>query len=152
MRGKWAARALRLIGASLAWSHGTRTRNLNYFHHQIGGYEMQHNVGSTERYARLAAGVAAAAAAARTTGWQRAALGAVAIAGIGTAATRYCPINQAVGRNSPEADVSPLEQGLHDTEIRRHSEMHGALGTAPTTDTVQPRVTPEGDVFGRAEH
>lgn len=58
------------------------------------------NVGSTERYARLAAGAAAATAAARTTGWPRAALAVVAAAGLGTALTRYCPLNQAAGRDT----------------------------------------------------
>ncbi|MBI4475576.1 MAG: DUF2892 domain-containing protein [Acidobacteria bacterium] len=36
---------------------------------------MLRNVGPTERYVRLATGLAAAAAAAKTTGWQRATLG-----------------------------------------------------------------------------
>lgn len=108
---------------------------------------MLRNVGSTERYLRLAAGVAAGAAAARTSGWQRAALGTVAAAGVSTAATGYCPINQAIGRDSFH-ELSPLEQGRHDTELRRHAAMHSALGSTPTTDTAQPRVTPESDVFG----
>lgn len=107
---------------------------------------MLRNVGPTERYARLAVGVAAGAAAINSTGWRRATLGAVAAAGLGTGLTRYCPISQAVGR-STFPDESPLEQGLRNTELRRHTAMRSALGTAPTTDSGQPRVTPESDVF-----
>lgn len=95
---------------------------------------MLRNVGPTERYARLAVGVAAGAAAINSTGWRRATLGAVAAAGLGTG-----------------PDESPLEQGLRDTELRRHTAMRSALGTAPTTDSGQPRVTPESDVFGHTE-
>lgn len=109
---------------------------------------MIRNVGSTERYARLAAGIAAGAAAANTTGWQRAALGTAAAAALGTGLARYCPINHAIGRSSSEE--SPLEQGLHDTELRRHAAMNATLGSQPTTDSGQPRVTPHGDVFGRS--
>lgn len=108
---------------------------------------MLRNVGSTERYVRLAAGVAAAAASTQTTGWRRATLGAVATAGLGTGLTRYCPINQAIGRDTYR-DESPLERGLRDTELRRHTAMRGALGTTPTTASGQPRVTPDSDVFG----
>jgi hypothetical protein len=108
---------------------------------------MLHNVGSTERYVRLAAGIAAATAAARTTGWQRATLGSVAAAVLATGLTRYCPINQAVGRDTFHGE-SPLDRGLHDTELRRQTAMRGALGTSPTTDTGHPRVTPQSDVFG----
>jgi hypothetical protein len=65
-------------------------------------------------------------------------------------ATRYCPINQATGRDT-YGDESPLEEGLRDTQTRRHTAMRGALGTAPTTESGQPRVTPESDVFGRTQ-
>lgn len=109
---------------------------------------MQRNVGSAERWARLTVGAAAGAAATTTTGWPRAVLGTVAAAGLATAATGYCPISQATGRETYR-DESPLEQGLKDTETRRHTALRGALGTAPTTDSGQPRVTPESDVFGR---
>lgn len=112
---------------------------------------MNHNVGSTERYARLAAGALAGAGAVRGTGWQRVALGAVAAAGIGTALSRYCPINAAVGRGSSDAGEAPLDQGRHDTELRRDSAMRSALGTAPTTGTSQRRVTEDSDLVGRAE-
>lgn len=107
---------------------------------------MNRNIGSTERYVRLGAGIAAAAAAARTTGWPRTALGTVAAAGLATGLSRYCPVNQAVGRDSLHGQ-SPLEQGLRDTELRRHASMRSALGTAPTTDTGQAPVGPEGNVF-----
>lgn len=108
---------------------------------------MNRNVGSTERYVRLGAGIAAAAAAARTSGWSRAALGTAATAGLATGLTRYCPINQAVGRDSLH-EPSRLEQGLRDTELRRDTAIRSALGTAPTTDSGQPPVTKESDVFG----
>lgn len=108
---------------------------------------MTRNVGSTERYVRLGAGIAATAAAAQSSGWQRAALGSVAAAGLATGLSRYCPINQAVGREAFH-DQSPLEQGRHDTELRRRASMQSALGTAPTTGGGQPAVTPEADVFG----
>lgn len=106
---------------------------------------MFRNVGSTERWARLAVGTAAGVAALNTTGWQRGTLGAIAAAGLGTGLARYCPINQAVGRIP--AGESPLEQGLRDTELRRHADQRSALGTAPTTDSGQPKVTPASDVF-----
>jgi hypothetical protein len=110
---------------------------------------MRRNVGSTERYVRLATGVAAAAAAARTTGWRRTTFGAIATAGLGTGLTQYCPINQAAGRDTFH-ELSPLEQGLRDTELRRHASMRSALGSQPTTESGQARVTPDADVFGRA--
>lgn len=107
---------------------------------------MTRNVGSTERYVRLGTGVAAAAAAARTSGWSRAALGAIATAGFATGLGQYCPINQAVGRDGYH-DPSLLEQGRRDTELRREASTRGALGIAPTTDSGEPRVTPQSDVF-----
>ncbi len=110
---------------------------------------MVHNVGSTERYARLAAGVLAGAAAARTEGWPRAALGAVAAAGIGTALTRYCPINQALGRDSLH-HRSRLEEGQRDADLRREAAMSSALGTPPSVYGDEPRVTAKNDVFGGA--
>lgn len=109
---------------------------------------MTRNVGSMERYARLAAGVAAGVAALNAKGWQRTALGTIAAAGVGTGLTRYCPINQAVGRQAFNGD-SPLEEGLRDTELRRETAMASALGSRASTDAEQPRVTPESDVFGR---
>lgn len=113
-------------------------------------FKMLRNVGSTERYVELAAGLAAGAAAAKATGWPRATLGAVAAAGLGTAVTGYCPINHTIGRDTFR-DQSPLEEGLRDTELRRHAAMRSALGTTPTTDSGQPRVTPQADVFGSQE-
>lgn len=109
---------------------------------------MMRNVGSAEQYARLAAGIAAGAAALNATGWQRATLGTIAAAGLGTGLTRYCPINHAMGRTTSE-DRSRLEEGLRDTELRRHAAMASALGSTPTKESGQPRVTPESDVFGR---
>jgi len=108
---------------------------------------MRHNVGPVERWARLAAGIGAGVAAMNTTGWPRAALGAVAAMGVGTGLTRYCPINEAAGRYP--AGESPLEQGLRDTELRRQTAMASALGSKASTDAPQPRVTPESDMFGR---
>jgi hypothetical protein len=61
---------------------------------------MQRNMGAIERYARVAAGLAAGAAATKLTGWQRKALGAVATAGLATGLSGYCPLNEAVGRGS----------------------------------------------------
>ena len=107
---------------------------------------MNPNVGSTECYARLAAGLAAGASAARASGWQRVALGTAAVAGIATALTRYCPINQAIGRGLSEDH----DEGARDAELRRHAAMNASLGSLPTTDSGQPRVTPHGDVFGRS--
>ena len=109
---------------------------------------MTRNVGSNERYVRLGAGIAAAAAATQTSGWQRAALGGVAAAGLATGLSRYCPINQAVGRDAFHGGQPLLEQGQRDTELRRHASTRSALGSAPTTESGQPRVTPDADVFG----
>ena len=109
---------------------------------------MTRNVGSMERYARLAAGFAAGVAALNASGWQRAALGTVAAMGLGTGLTRYCPINQAMGRQAFDGD-SPLEQGLRDTELRRQTSMASALGSRASTDAPQPRVTAGSDMFGR---
>jgi hypothetical protein len=110
---------------------------------------MQQNVGSTERYARVAAGLVAGTAATQTTGWTRTALGAISATGLATGLSGYCPLNQITGRDSIH-DVSPLDQGLRDTELRRHAAMHSALGSTPTRDTDQPPVTPAFDVFGTA--
>jgi hypothetical protein len=67
--------------------------------------------------------------------------------GVGTALTRFCPINEAMGRY-PEGE-SPLEQGLRDTELRRQTAMASALGSRASTDAPQPRVTADNDLFGR---
>lgn len=108
------------------------------------------NVGSNERYGWLALGILAGAAAVRARGWQRTVLGALAAAGLGTALTGYSPVARALGRTRT-APKWPLDQGLRDTELRRHAAMRSALGTAPTTDSGQPRVTPDADVFGRPQ-
>ena len=110
---------------------------------------MNRNVGSKERYARLALAAAAGAAAMRSQGWQRATLGAVAAAGLTTGLTRYCPINQAMGRTG-DADQSLLMSGRDDAELRRHSAMNSALGMAPSAGTDTPVVTPSNDRFGAA--
>lgn len=106
---------------------------------------MQRNVGSRERTARLLIAAAATAGAAATRGWPRTAFAILAAAGTATALAGYCPVNQAMRRNTA---AWPLDQGHRDTELRRHATMRSALGTAPTTESGQPRVTPEGDVFG----
>jgi hypothetical protein len=106
---------------------------------------MQRNVGPSERTARLLIASAAIAGAVATRGWPRTVFAILAAAGAGTALARYCPVNQAMGRNTAE---SPLDQGLRDTELRRHAAVRSALGTSPTTESGQPKVTPEGDVFG----
>jgi hypothetical protein len=107
---------------------------------------MTHNVGTVERYARLAAGIAAAYAAARTTGWKRSALGSMAFSGIGTGLTGYCPINEAIGRHPYPTD----EEGERDTQLRRQMAMAGALGTKPSSYAPMPPVTRQNDSFGRA--
>jgi hypothetical protein len=107
---------------------------------------MRHNVGSTERYVRLAAGAIAGAAAARGTGWQRAALGAVAAAGLGTALSRYCPINHVMGHDG--LDRSVRDEGRRDAELRRETAMNNALGNTPSASG-GPRVT-ASDTFGRS--
>ena len=55
------------------------------------------NVGSTERFVRLGVAVIAAMAAARASGWPRAALGTLATAGLTTGLTRFCPVRAASG-------------------------------------------------------
>lgn len=60
------------------------------------------NVGGAERALRLVVGVAALAAALLLelqTGW-RIALFVIAAIGFLTAASRYCPLNSLIGRNS----------------------------------------------------
>lgn len=106
---------------------------------------MTHNVGPRERYARLAAGVAAAAAATKVNGWQRTALGTVAAAGMVTAITRYCPMNQAMGRGTDEMD---MDEGARDAQLRRQIAMASALGARASSDAPMRRVTPQNDVFG----
>jgi hypothetical protein len=72
------------------------------------------NVGSTERFVRLGVAVIAAITAARASGWSRAALNTLATAGLTTGLTRYCPVNQAIGRDSSK-QLSPL-----DADLRAH--------------------------------
>jgi hypothetical protein len=107
---------------------------------------MVRNVGPKERYARLALGAATGVAAMRSTGWQRTALGAVAAAELVTGLTRYCPINQAVGRRAFDGE-SMGDGGMRDADLRRHAAMSSALGTAPSTGTGQPLVTPGNAQF-----
>lgn len=60
---------------------------------------MRMNVGSTERYVRLGLGaVALGAMPFVRSRVARILLGAVASSGLSTGITRYCPINQALGR------------------------------------------------------
>lgn len=108
---------------------------------------MTQNVGPRERYLRLAAGIAAAYAATRTSGWKRSALSTVATAGIGTALTRYCPMNQALGRG--DADLA--DQRMRDTHLRRQISMASALGTKPSSYAPMPAVTQHSNAFARGE-
>lgn len=63
--------------------------------------ESARNVGKQERAWRLGLGLAAGAAAVGVAvPWARAVLAAASLAGLGTAASGYCPINKAVGRDS----------------------------------------------------
>jgi hypothetical protein len=98
-----------------------------------------------ERYVRLAAGIAAAYAATRTTGWKRSALGSVATAGLGTGLTRYCPMNQALGRG--ETDL--VDEGMRDTQLRQQMSMASALGTKPSSYAPMPPVSQQNDAFGQ---
>ena len=60
---------------------------------------MRMNVGSRERYVRLGLGLAALGAMPFVRSRvARALLGAVATSGLSTGLTRYCPVNQAIGR------------------------------------------------------
>ena len=70
---------------------------------------MHANVGPTEQKVRLAIGAAAAAAALKAHGWQRTALCTIATAGFMTGMTRYCPINEAMGRTVEESSLIPGE-------------------------------------------
>lgn len=59
------------------------------------------NVGRQERGVRLGLGLAAGAAAIGIDApWLKAVLAVASLAGLGTAAAGYCPINKAVGRDS----------------------------------------------------
>lgn len=59
------------------------------------------NVGKQERAWRLGLGLAAGAAAIGVAvPWARAVLAVASLAGLGTAAAGYCPLNKAVGRDS----------------------------------------------------
>lgn len=106
---------------------------------------MTQNVSSKERMVRLAVGLAAAYAASRTTGWTRSALSSIAVSGIGTALTRYCPMNEAIGRGAFPTD----EEGERDTELRRQIAMANALGTRPSSYAPMPPVTARNDHFAR---
>ena len=106
---------------------------------------MTQNVGPMERYMRLAIGIAAAYAATRTSGWKRSALRTVAASGIGTGLSRYCPMNEALGRGYAMAD-----EGMRDTQLRQQMAMASALGTKPSSYAAMPAVTPQNDAFGRA--
>jgi hypothetical protein len=106
---------------------------------------MTQNVGPKERYLRLAVGLAAAYAATKTTGWTRSALSSMAVSGIGTALTRYCPMNEAMGRRALSID----EEGERDTELRRQMAMASALGTRPSSYASMPPVTARNDHFAR---
>lgn len=106
---------------------------------------MTQNVSPKERYLRLAVGLAAAYAATKTRGWTRSALSSMAVSGIGTALTRYCPINEAMGRRAFPTD----EEGERDTELRRQMAMASALGTRPSSYAPMPPVTQRNDQFAR---
>jgi hypothetical protein len=105
---------------------------------------MKQNVGSTERFARLALGAAALAAASRAEGWQRVALAGIGISGISTGLTRYCPINEALGVDR----IETVDVGLRDTELRRQIDTNAAMGVPPSQGSTAPDVTREGDLFG----
>lgn len=104
---------------------------------------MTHNVGPIERYVRLAAGIAAAYAATRTTGWKRSMLQSVATTGIGTGLTRYCPMNEAFGRGNGHL----ADEGMRDTQLRQQMAMASALGTTPSSYAPMPPVTRQNDHF-----
>lgn len=61
---------------------------------------MTRNVGSTERFVRLGPRVVAAIAAARASGWSHAALNTCGDGRAHYRLSRYCPVNQAIGRDS----------------------------------------------------
>ena len=106
---------------------------------------MTQNVGPKERYIRLAVGIAAAYAASKTTGWARSALSSIAVSGIGTALTRYCPINESFGRGMS----AMADEGMRDTQLRQQMAMASALGTKPSSYAPMPAVTPRNDQFAR---
>ena len=106
---------------------------------------MTQNVGPKERFIRLALGIAAAYAASRSTGWKRSALSSMAVSGIGTGLTRYCPMSEAFGRHRFPTD----EEGERDTELRRQVMMASALGTTPSSYAPMPAVTAQNDHFAR---
>lgn len=100
---------------------------------------MKHNVGPRERLARLAIGAVTGAAALRAHGWQRSALCAASTAGFLTGLTRYCPLNAAMGIDNGVGAfrVSPHDEHVRDTEIRRETQTAGSMGQLPGT-TVTP--------------
>ena len=106
---------------------------------------MTQNVGPKERFVRLAIGIAAAYAASKTTGWTRSALSSVAVSGIGTALTRYCPMNEAFGRGAH----AMADEGMRDTQLRQQMAMASALGTKPSSYAPMPAVTARNDQFAR---
>ena len=110
---------------------------------------MKHNVGDTERIARLAIGAAAGAAAmAADRPWQKAALGIVAASGLATGFTRYCPMNQALGMG--EAGGMRGDERRADADLRRDVATRAALGATPSEGGSTPPVTSEGNAFGSA--
>ena len=89
-----------------------------------------HNVGPTERVARMVVGAAAGAAAmAMPRGWQRTALCSVATSGLVTGLTRYCPINAAMGRTGYEYGY---DESVENTEIRQQTQTSAAMGQPPS--------------------
>jgi hypothetical protein len=107
---------------------------------------MKCNVGPTERIARLAIGAAAGVAAMQTRGWPRAVLATVAVSGLTTGTTRYCPVNQALGL---ECESSRLDEGRQNAEIRRDTAVRSALGLDPSGAADTPPMARNNDQFGR---
>jgi hypothetical protein len=59
---------------------------------------------------------------------------------------RYAVTQTGEEHSMPERkDESPLEQGRHDTEVRRDIQMREALGMPPSGD--EPKVTRDTDLF-----
>ena len=104
---------------------------------------MHRNVGPTERFIRLGIGTAAGAAAmALPRGWQRAALCSVSTAGFLTGLMRYCPMNAAMGidRSSGSHTLTPYDERVRDTEIRRETQIRGAMGRLPSPTAQMPPI------------
>jgi Protein of unknown function (DUF2892) len=100
---------------------------------------MKHNVGRKERIARLAVGAIAGAAAMRAHGWQRGALCGVSTSAFLTGLTRYCPLNAAMGidNGARSRRISPHDDYVRNTAIRRETQTAGAMGQLPGT-SVEP--------------